>query len=133
MVAKFSLAEEVSAARNSLWLFLNNLFAAMLPASLRFTKKDFSLIKTRVIYRGDIFDLAYSDAKALKIACVISKKRMKLATERNRVRRKILHATSSLLKQKALFGYFVIYPKPLPRSFPYQKIEEEISKAFATL
>lgn len=80
-----------------------------------------------------MFDLAYSDAKALKITCVISKKRMKLATERNRVRRKILHAASSLLKQKTIFGYFVIYPKPLPRSFPYQKIEEEIYKAFATL
>lgn len=105
----------------------------MLPAALRLTKKDFSSLKTRIIYRGEVFDLAESKSNNLKFACVISKKRIKLATTRNAIRRKVLHATSSFLKEKTISGHFVIYPKPLPRGFPYKKIEEEIYKAFATL
>lgn len=105
----------------------------MLPASLRLTKKDFSLLKTQIVYRGDVFDLARKEEKAFKVACVISKKKIKLATDRNAARRKILHALASFLKEKQIKGYFVIYPKALPRGFPYKKIEEEIYKAFATL
>lgn len=105
----------------------------MLPASLRLTKKDFSSLKTQILYRSDVFDLAKKNESVFKIACVISKKKIKLATTRNAVRRKFLHAIAAILKEKKLYGYFIIYPKALPRNFPYNKIEEEIYKAFATL
>lgn len=105
----------------------------MLPASLRLTKKDFSSLKTQIVYRGEVFDLAKKEEEAFKIACVISKKKIKLATARNAVRRKVLHAVAALLKEKEVRGYFIVYPKALPRSLPYKKIEEEIHKAFATL
>lgn len=105
----------------------------MLPASLRLTKKDFSSLKTQITYRGDVFDLAKKEEKTFKVACVISKKKIKLASARNAVRRKVLHALADLLKEKQVTGYFIIYPKALQRGFPYQKIEEEIQRAFATL
>ncbi len=105
----------------------------MLPASMRLTKKDFGSLKTHIIYRGEVFDLAQAEGATLKIACIISKKRIKLATARNSVRRKVLHAISAFLRDKTVTGYFVVYPKPLPRGFAYKKIEEEIYNAFATL
>lgn len=105
----------------------------MFPASLRLTKKDFEGLKTRIVYRGQFFDIAKQDSPLFKVACVISKKRIKEATGRNAVRRKILHALNGYMKMKTLNGLFVIYPKSLPKTTPYQKIEEEILKAFATL
>lgn len=105
----------------------------MLPASLRLTKRDFSSLKTQTVYRGEAFDLAKKEEKAFKVACVISKKKIKLATDRNAIRRRVLHALAAFLKENQTKGYFIIYPKALPRNFPYNKIEEEIYKAFATL
>ncbi|MBP6888193.1 MAG: ribonuclease P protein component [Candidatus Pacebacteria bacterium] len=105
----------------------------MLPAALRLTKKDFKIIKPRIVYRGEFFDVAKKEEVNLKIACVISKKRIKKATARNSIRRKVLHALSLYIKNKPLIGFFVIYPKTLPKTISYTKIEEEIFKAFATL
>ncbi len=105
----------------------------MFPASLRLTKKDFESLKTRIVYRGELFDVAKKDNPLFKVACVISKKRIKEATGRNAIRRKILHALNGHVKTSTPKGLFVIYPKSLPKTTPYQKIEEEILKAFATL
>lgn len=105
----------------------------MLPAALRLTKKDFATLKARIIYRGELFDVAKMDNETFKCACVISKKRCKLATQRNRIRRKILHALQHLLTTNKIKGHFVIYPKAIKHTTSYQEIEEEINKAFATL
>ncbi len=105
----------------------------MFPAALRLTKKDFSTITTKIIYRGDLFDVAKQDGLLFKVACVISKKKINKAVERNRVRRRVLRALVLCLHNKKAKGFFVIYPKPKSKEATYQKIEEEIFKAFATL
>lgn len=105
----------------------------MIPASLRLTKKDFETLRTRVIYKGDIFDVAKKEEASFKIACVIPKKRVAKATSRNAIRRKVLHAVAQHIKNKQPQGFFVIYPKNEIQQASYQKIEEEISKVFATL
>ncbi len=105
----------------------------MFPATKRLTKTIFSTIKTTIVYRGEYFDVAKKNDPLFKIACVISKKRIKKATERNKTRRRILHALSLYHKTNVLKGFFVIYPKPVAKEAEYQKIEEEIFKAFDTL
>jgi ribonuclease P protein component len=105
----------------------------MFPASLRFTKKDFENIKTRIIFRGDLFDVAKKEDPIFKVSCVISKKRVGKAVDRNKARRRILHAFNAYIKTNPLHGYFIFYPKPIIVKTSYQKIEEEITKASATL
>lgn len=105
----------------------------MFPAALRLTKKDFSTIKTKLVYRGEFFDIAKHETLPFKVSCVISKKRIHKAVERNRVRRRFLNALRLYIDNHPNKGFFIFYPKPNSKDATYQKIEEEIFKAFATL
>lgn len=105
----------------------------MFPASMRITKKDFLTIRPRIIYRGSLFDVAFQTEEFFKIACVISKKRIKLATKRNSVRRKILAQIREHTQQNPLLGYYIVYPKKECEGAESSDLHKEILKAFATL
>lgn len=102
----------------------------MLPKSKRLTGKDFIGLKTRIVYRGACFDLAYTPRMYTKYACVISKKRIKRSVDRTRAKRKIYAALQGAEHSPA---YIIIYPTQSILTIPFVKIKEELQKAFATL
>ncbi len=103
----------------------------MLPKKKRLTKIDFSTIKTKMVFRGNYVDIAVSPQKETKISCVISKKTLKKAVERNRVRRRVYGIVS---QEKTKTPYFIIiYPKKNSLTVKHVDIKNEIHTAFATL
>lgn len=103
----------------------------MLPKSKRITAQDFKGKKTRLVYRGAFFDISLSPAETTKFACIISKKRIKRAVDRNQVRRRVY----SSLKDTNISNsaYIFIYPTKNAAHAPKKDILEELNKAFATL
>ncbi|MBP6948466.1 MAG: ribonuclease P protein component [Candidatus Pacebacteria bacterium] len=106
----------------------------MLPKPKRLTKDDFKGIKPRIIFRGSFVDVAalYTPNTTLsRFSCVIAKKRIKKAVERNRIKRKVYHALKMYIPEKNYI--VVIYPKITILSTSYTQISNEIKLAFATL
>ena len=104
----------------------------MLPKAQRITTKEFKGLKTRLVYRGAFFDVSiYPSETITKYACVISKKRIKRAVDRNQVRRKIYTTLKEITTKTPL--YVFIYPTKTALHSPFLNLKEEISKAFATL
>jgi RNase P protein component len=103
----------------------------MPPKTKRFTKEDFSGIRPKVFFRGTVLDVAYCIFPTQKYACVISKKTLKRAVERNWVKRRVMNGLHSctIPKEKS----FVFYPKKTSYTVPYSLLIEEIKQAFATL
>jgi ribonuclease P protein component len=104
----------------------------MLPKKERFTKIDFLGKKSRVFFRGFLFDVAYIKLPTQKFACVISKKTIKKAVNRNSVKRKILNAVQEVKKEEHGLS-LVFFPKKGSDTTPYSQIFSEIGKAFDTL
>ena len=103
----------------------------MLPKSERLTKEDFKGSRPKVFFRGELFDIAYIPGETKKFACVIAKKTLARAVDRNLVKRRIMESLHEMNPPKPYS--FVIYPKKISLSTPYQQLHEEIIKAFATL
>lgn len=106
----------------------------MLPKSERLTKHDFIGLRPRIIFRGSFVDIAVfpvPEATISRFSCVIAKKRIKKAVDRNRVKRKIYHALKEYTPEKKYI--IVIYPKITTVSATYTEICEEIKLGFATL
>jgi ribonuclease P protein component len=103
----------------------------MIPKSKRLSRYDFSKLHKRNIIRGNFFDIAVSPSKTTKFAVVIAKKRIKLAVERNRVKRKIYHLLKTISLNKHYF--IVIYPKHNICMAPLKSINDEMLSIFATL
>ena len=103
----------------------------MLPKSERLTKSDFIGLRPRIIFRGTFVDVAASPAQQPRFACVIAKKRIKRAVDRNSVKRKIYH-TIKEVKPKSP-NLVIIYPKITALKANHAHIKEEIISAFATL
>jgi|JI10StandDraft_1071094.scaffolds.fasta_scaffold711907_2 ribonuclease P protein component len=103
----------------------------MLPKSERLTKEDFKTLKTKIVYRGILFDVAKTSHKKALFACVISKKTLKKAVDRNKAKRRIY----SLLKEKDLDPTIslIVYPKKESITIPFIQLKEELKKVFATL
>lgn len=103
----------------------------MLPKSKRLTRDDFSKIQKRTIIRANYFDVILSPSNETKFACVIAKKRVKLAVDRNKIRRKVYSILQGInLKSSQLV---IIYPKQNMSNAPFKVISEEIHKVFATI
>ncbi len=103
----------------------------MLPKSKRLTTKDFSGLKTKIIFRGTYVDIAVSPSETTRFACVVSKKRIKRAVDRNTARRKIYTTLRAITLNKTYF--VIIYPKQNVISSSHTGIEKEIWSVFATL
>lgn len=110
----------------------------MLPKSERLSKDDFISIHPKVFFRGEYFDVASTPSLQRKFACVISKKRIKTAIARNKVKRHIFNAVQEIFSQNASLPkekqqHIIFYPKPTAKNIDYQTLYKEISKVFATL
>lgn len=103
----------------------------MLPKSERLTKTDFKGLHPRVIFRGTYIDVAVSPAVKLCFACIISKKRIKKAVERNKARRKIYSIVENTKPKTP--HMVILYPKQSVLTSNYKNIKTEIGEAFATL
>lgn len=103
----------------------------MLPKTRRLTKEDFTTSRPKTFFRGEFFDIAYLSLPTKKFACVISKKTLKNAVDRNKVKRRIMNIISKIEITSAYS--FIIYPKKISLDVTYQQLYKEIQKAFATL
>lgn len=105
----------------------------MLPKSERLTKKDFIGVRPKVFFRGTLFDVAILPSLLAKkrFACVIAKKTLKRAVDRNRSKRRIYAIVKKipLTKDYAL----ILYPKKGIEASSYQDLLLEIQTSFATL
>jgi ribonuclease P protein component len=106
----------------------------MLPKTKRITTTDFKGIKTRLIYRGAFFDVSVATTPTLlttKFACVVSKKRIRRAVDRNKARRKVYSLLSAV--ETPLPTLVFVYPTKTILKAPFPELQSEIRKAFATL
>lgn len=103
----------------------------MPPKKERLSQGLFKKLGTRTVIRSTSFDVAYFPFETLKVACVISKKRIKKAVFRNKVRRKMYHAfyESGPRKNYAV----IIYPKIEALHLPYAKLVSELQQILATI
>lgn len=80
------------------------------------------------------FDLSVATSTAgrgTKFACVVAKKRIKRAVDRNKARRKIYALIQQIETKSPLFVF--LYPTKNILKAPHQELQNEIHKAFATL
>ena len=103
----------------------------MLPKSKRLTRDDFSKLQKRNIIRGNFFDIAVSPYKETRFAVVVAKKRIKLAVDRNKAKRKIYNAIHNVILKTPYL--VIIYPKQNICNAPYKSINDELTTIFATL
>lgn len=103
----------------------------MLPKPERLTKADFTGLRPRIILRGTFVDIAVSSAPTSRFSCVIAKKRVKRAVDRNRIKRKI-YTILQTTKPK-IPHLTILYPKVTALKGSRQHIQEEINQAFDTL
>lgn len=103
----------------------------MPPRAERLSHNDFSNMLGKKLLRGDFFDISYSPSSFPKVACVISKKKIKKAVERNRLRRRMYHLFYEL---DTVFPYtIVIYPKQEARYIAHDTLLEAFRSMFAKL
>jgi ribonuclease P protein component len=84
------------------------------------------------VFRGTFVDIATFPASSVpKFSCVISKKRIKRAVDRNKVKRKI-YSILETVKPKTN-NLVIVYPKISALTSSFSSIKMEIQEAFATL
>lgn len=103
----------------------------MLPKASRITSSEFKGLKARLTYRGALFDVSAAPAEVTKFACVISKKRIKRAVDRNKAKRKVYTLLHNVHTSSPFF--IVVYPTKNILQASHETIKAEIAKAFATL
>lgn len=77
------------------------------------------------------FDIAIIPAETTKYACIIAKKRVRRAVDRNKARRKVYEAVSAL--EPASPSYILIYPNKQAVFATIESMKGELLAAFATL
>jgi ribonuclease P protein component len=103
----------------------------MLPKKERLKTTDFKSLKTKMVFRGTYVDIAVSKAPQSRFACVISKKRIKKAVDRNNSRRKVYSIIQEVQPRNP--HLVVLYPKITTLSSSYSHIKTEIQTVFDTL
>jgi ribonuclease P protein component len=103
----------------------------MLPKSKRLTKQDFTITRPKIFFRGELFDLAFCVLTTQKVGCVISKKTLKKATDRNFVRRRFY---SLFLDIKVPKNYsIIVYPKKNSLTYSYKELQGILTQALTIL
>lgn len=103
----------------------------MLKKSEKLSKKDFSVIANKKIERGQYLDIGYISSTKTKVVCVIAKKIIKKAVDRNKIKRKVYNIFKEIELNN---NYFIIfYPKKEILFVPYEKLKLSISEMFAKL
>ena len=103
----------------------------MPPKSERLTKYDFSGLKKRTTLVSSLFDIVYITSPTSKVACVIAKKRIPKAVDRNKIKRKLYHIYRENKPKKPYI--IIFYPKKESLYAPHKKLNNEMVTLFATL
>jgi ribonuclease P protein component len=103
----------------------------MLPKSKRLTKEDFTATRPKIVFRGELFDIAVVSLPSQKFGCVISKKTLKKAVERNLVKRRIFAILETINLE--VNSSFIIYPKKTSLTAPYSHLKNTLEQVFVTL
>ena len=103
----------------------------MLSKSKRLTRDDFSKLQKRTTIRSNYFDIVISPSNESRFACVIAKKRVKLAVDRNKIKRKIYHIVHDIHPKTPHLVIF--YPKQNAHNVSSKILSEEIKKVFDTI
>jgi ribonuclease P protein component len=103
----------------------------MLPKASRVTTKEWKGVRARPVYRGALFDLSTAEGATTKFACVIAKKRIRRAVDRNKARRRMFAALEGISLSSPKFVF--VYPTKHILQAPFPTLKEETIKAFATL
>lgn len=103
----------------------------MPPKKERLTKKDFSTLEKKTTARSHFFDITYFKSNSPKVGCVVLKKRIKKATKRNTIKRRVYHAYKET-KPKTPYT-IIFYPKQDISKTPFTELTNEMLKIFATL
>lgn len=103
----------------------------MIQKALRIKAIEFKGLKTRLHYRGAFFDVSIAPGTTTKFACIIAKKRIKRAVDRNKAKRKMYTALQGVTTKSPL--YVFVYPTKNILETSQRVLKEEIIKAFATL
>lgn len=104
----------------------------MLPKAKRLTTKDFKGVRPKPVFRGTYFDVSVAPSlHGTKFACIVAKKRLKRAVDRNKARRKAYTHLQGMQTSKDLLVF--IYPTQAILQAPHTVVEEEMRAAFATL
>ena len=103
----------------------------MLPKLKRITKKDFIGIKPKMVFRGTYIDVAIYPSDKSRFSCIISKKRVKKAVDRNKIKRKIYSILEKIQTKKSHLVF--VYPKQTAISSNHKLLLSEIEKVFDTL
>ena len=104
----------------------------MPPKKRRLTKNDFKKGRTKVFFSNTLFDVATIQGVENKVACVISKKTIKKAIDRNKEKRRFLNIIYKSIKNKNHIS-LVFFPKKTTHLVTNEKLKEEIDTFFATL
>ncbi len=107
----------------------------MLPKTKRLTKEDFKKNRQKFFFRGELFDVSYIPLPSQKFACVISKKTLNKAVDRNTTRRRVYNSLHAYIKEEHHTTPYslIFYPKKTLLTTPYQQLYNEIKKVFDTL
>ncbi len=103
----------------------------MLPKLKRLTKRDFIGIRPHIVFRGTYVDIALHPSSHTRFACIISKKRIKKAVDRNKVKRKIYNILTLITTKNQ--NLIFVYPKHSCISANHTLLRNEIEQVFATL
>jgi len=104
----------------------------MLKKSEKLKTKDFSVVmQGKKIERGQYLDIGYLLSPKTKIAVIISKKTIKKAVDRNKIKRQIFNIYKEIRKDKKINNMFILfYPKKEILYIPYEKTKLVISEMF---
>lgn len=104
----------------------------MLPKKKRFTKEDFSTTRPNFFFRGELFDIALLPLTGeQRFACVIAKKTLKKAVDRNYLKRKVFSICETIHITKPYS--FIVYPKQKAATVSYRELTLCLQEAFRQL
>ena len=103
----------------------------MPPKRERLTKQDFSELSRRNMIRNPLFDIGFLSSAQMKVACIISKKTVKLAVDRNKIKRKMFNLFEGNKPKKPYI--IIMYPKREVLYTPYLKLKSEMEGIFAKI
>ena len=103
----------------------------MLPKQKRLKAVDFRGIIPQPVFRGTFFDVRVAPATSTKFACIVAKKRIRRAVDRNTARRKVYALIHNTTTVSPLLVF--IYPTKAILQAPHTTLKDELNRAFATL
>ncbi len=103
----------------------------MLKKRDRLTTREIESLSLGKSVFGTLISLRILPAKKTKLAATVSKKIIKTAVDRNRMRRRIYAATEAVLSQVRTPAIVMIMPKKECLTLPFTELATEIKSVFA--